>query len=736
MSMKLEENRIIDDASFFSLLKIKYNLHICRIIEESWNNFSCPIELIVFLEAIRRVEKNHDLQMEFENGESEWLKEFNSLSLIEKKLINHLMVNPQVRGILIQYSGYQIIRQLFIKYKIFHIDQGFTLWHLLSTKSSFAREMIEGFNTLKISGNREVLHRIQKAYSDMENLFHRYGQLEVISINFHFPNHSVDEAGYDRFIRKIQPILEKVQSSLQGDQRLVKGYFKLEDDGQDGLRYSCILIYPKEAKVTKQIIENQIKPLIEMTNVRMDDWGRTVDQIAGKRVTGAIENLDDLHNFCHWHLGFYYMYDVYLSLNPVVQNRYALKINHIESHDWNIDLLVTQEDFDWERVIQYHTLQNYSADSNVVWKVDHLPEAYIQKHQYLEVFVNEIDLSGRDLDSKRVLQYLEIFNDTLLNSDEPFFKFDIAATTKKKNQIRVTRLGNQFLFLYKYFKQRNISIENIQMYNAQRGGVLSQLLTSNLWHKILSVQESGAQYETHSIFLNKKKLSYFNEILRNSGFVDAKGMFSGREISYAEADLEAKKKSTEKRNILYFIKQTETTTSYVKSLFKHDSFVTRVQFYCTSLKDLDFFSKNLTEFLRIYKRKPLLKGLKGYFLVWLLGNDGLPFVDMIFILEYSKNYENREFIIQLDNEWKAFNQSKMKPEVCFNFNPQVREEADLSFTIPSLRQRFVAVEASDRKLKQDIYHNIVPFFTFRHFFLGPRIQKKKLFSKGSMTTSK
>lgn len=734
MSMKLEENRIIDDASFFSLLKIKYNLHICRIIEESWNNFSCPIELIVFLEAIRRVEKNHDLQMEFENGEGEWLKEFNSLSLIEKKLINHLMANPQVRGILIQYSGYQIIRQLFIKYKIFHIDQGFTLWHLLSTKSSFAREMIEGFNTLKISGNREVLHRIQKAYRDMEKLFYRYGQLEVISINFHFPNHSVEEAGYDRFIRNIKPILEKVQLSLHGDQRLVKGYFKLEDDGQYGLRYSCILIYPKEAKVTKQIIENQIKPLIEMTNVRMDDWGRTVDQIAGKRVSGAIEHLEDLHNFCHWHLGFYYLYDFYFSLNPVVQNRYALKINHIESHDWNIDLLVTQEDSDWERVIQYHTLQNYSADSNVVWKVDHLPEAYIQKHQYLEVFVNEIDLSGRDLDSKRVLQYLEIFNDTLLHSDEPFFKFDIAVTTKKKNQIRVTRLGNQFLFLYKYFKQRNISVENIQMYNSQRGGVLSQLLSSNLWHKVLSVQEPEAQYETHSIFLNQKKLSYFNDVLRNSGLIAAKERFGGREISYAETDSEAKKKSTEKRNILYFIKQTEATTSYVKSLFKHDSFVTRIQFYCTSLKDLDFFSKNLTEFLRVYKRKPLLKGLKGYFLVWLLGNDGLPFVDMIFILEYSKNYENKEFIIQLDKEWKAFNQDKVKLETVIA--PQVREDTDLSFIIPSLRQRFVAVEASDRKLKQDIYHNIVPFFTFRHFFLGPRIQKKKLFSKGSMTTSK
>lgn len=734
--MNLDENRILDDMYFFSLLKFKYIASLCYCLESQWNNSSCSAELIVFLEAIRRIEKNYDLKTEYENIGDEWLKEFNLLSQVEKKVINHLMVNSQERGIHIQYGGYQLIRQLFIKYGIFQESHGFILWHLINKKDSFYIEMIEGFSRLKQSGNREVLHHIQKAYGDMEKLFYRYGQLEVISINFHFPNRSIDEVGYDRFIRNIKPILEKIQLSLHGDQRLVRGYFKLEDDGQYGLCYSCILIYPKESKVTKQVIENQLKPLIEMTNVRMDDWGRTVDQIAGKRVSGAIEHLEDLHNFCHWHLGFYYLYDFYFSLNPVVQNRYALKINHIESHDWNIDLLVTQEDSDWERVIQYHTLQNYSADSNVVWKVDHLPEAYIQKHYYLEVFVNEIDLSGRDLDSKRVLQYLEIFNDTLLHADGPFFKFDIAATTKKKNQIRVTRLGNQFLFLYKYFKQRNISSENIQMYNAQRGGVLSQLLTSNLWHKILSVQEPESQYETHSIFLNQKKLSYFNEVLRNSSFIDAKGMFSGREISYAEAGLEAKKQSTEKRNILYFIKQTEATTSYVKSLFKHDSFVTRVQFYCTSLKDLDFFSKNLTEFLRIYKRKPLLKGLKGYFLVWLLGNDGLPFVDMIFILEYSKNYENREFIIQLDNEWKAFNQSKMKPEVCFNFNPQVREEADLSFTIPSLRQRFIAVEASDRKLKQDIYHNIVPFFTFRHFFLGPRIQKKKLFSKGSMTTSK
>ncbi|WP_087547639.1 hypothetical protein [Acinetobacter sp. WCHA39] len=732
--MNLDEKIILDDLYFFSLLRFKYMASLCYCLEYQWDNFSCPNELIVFLEAIRRIERNYDLKAEYENIGDEWFKEFNLLTLVEKKVINHLMLNSQERGVCIQYSGYQIIRQLFIKYRIFQESHGFILWHLFLKKDSFYSEMIEGFNRLKQSGDSGVIHRIQKACRDMEKLFYRYGQLEVISINFHFPNHSVDEVGYDRFIRNIKPILEKVQLSLHGDQRLVKGYFKLEDDGQYGLRYSCILIYPKEAKVTKQVIENQLKPLIEMTNVRMDDWGRTVDQIAGKRVSGAIEHLEDLHNFCHWHLGFYYLYDFYFSLNPVVQNRYALKINHIESHEWNIDLLVTQEDSDRERVIQYHTLQNYSADSNVVWKVDHLPEAYIQKHQYLEVFVNEIDLSGRDLDSKRVLQYLEIFNDTLLHSDEPFFKFDIAVTTKKKNQIRVTRLGNQFLFLYKYFKQRNISIENIQMYNTQRGGVLSQLLSSNLWHKVLSVQEPEAQYETHSIFLNQKKLSYFNDVLRNSGLIAAKERFGGREISYAETDSEAKKKSTEKRNILYFIKQTEATTSYVKSLFKHDSFVTRVQFYCTSLKDLDFFSKNLTEFLRVYKRKPLLKGLKGYFLVWLLGNDGLPFVDMIFILEYSKNYENKEFIIQLDKEWKAFNQGKVKLETVIA--PQVREDTDLSFIIPSLRQRFVAVEASDRKLKQDIYHTIVPFFTFRHFFLAVNVNKKKLFSKGSAIKSK
>ncbi|MCE1270591.1 MAG: hypothetical protein LWW88_03335, partial [Acinetobacter sp.] len=68
--------------------------------------------------------------------------------------------------------------------------------------------------------------------------------------------------------------------------------------------------------------------------------------------------------------------------------------------------------------------------------------------------------------------------------------------------------------------------------------------------------------------------------------------------------------------------------------------------------------------------------------------------------------------------------------------PYVKQDAVLSLATSSLRQYFVAVEASDQRLKQDIYHNIVPYFTFRHYFLVSNIQKKKLFSKGSAIKSK
>ena len=208
--MNLDENKILDDLYFFSLLKFKYIASLCYCLEYQWDHSSCSTELIVFLEAIRRIEKNYDLKAEYENIGDEWFKEFNLLTLVEKKVINHLMLNSQERGVCIQYNGYQIIRQLFIKYRVFQESHGFILWHLISKKDSFYNEMIEGFNRLKQSGDSEVIHRIQKAYRDMEKLFYRYGQLEVISINFHFPNHSVDEVGYDRFIRNIKPILEKV----------------------------------------------------------------------------------------------------------------------------------------------------------------------------------------------------------------------------------------------------------------------------------------------------------------------------------------------------------------------------------------------------------------------------------------------------------------------------------------------------------------------------------------------
>lgn len=737
--MFLGENKILRDYSFFILLGYNYTTHLAGVKESLLVEYSLPFEQIKFIEKIREIEKFRDLRTEYWAGGKAWVDAFNSFSFDEKKVINHFIWQQDNLVDSIQYNGYKILREYCKKYQIYQ-NGNFSWVHLPDQMQlSFSMEMNNSFNHAGRTEENAVIQRIEKAYVEMENLFHRYAVLEVLNVDFHFPNDDRGEAGYDRFIKNIKPILEKVQLSLHDDQRLVKGYFKLEDDGQYGLRYSCILVYPKEAGITKQVIENQLKPVIVNTFVKMSDRSRVIDTLARKKTSGTIYTLEKLHVFCHWHLGYYYLYDFYIGLNPVIQNKYALNINHIQSHDWNIDLQFTGVETDQDQLIQYHALQNYSTDPKTVWKVEHLPETLIKKHQYLEVFVNEINLPNFDLDAKRVLQYLEIFTDSLIHSNEPFFQFDIAATTKKKNQIRVTRLGNQLLFLYKYFKQKTVYIESVDFYNTMRGGMLNQLLWSDLWNTILIGKNTVVLYEVDSILLNLKKLAFFNDTLKKSTFRGEKGTFAVRTTEYAQFDPILKNNSpVVDKNISYFIKQTVNTQKYVKSLFKDDSFITRVQFYCTTTTHLVFFSENLTDFLRIYRSKPILKGMKGYFLVWLLDNNGLPVVDVIFILEYSKSYENKDFIFQLDKEWKVFIESKLQKlqDKIHDAAPYVKQEAVLSLAISSLRQYFVAVEASDHRLKQDIYHNIVPYFTFRHYFLASNIQKKKLFSKGSVIKSK
>ncbi|ENW05955.1 hypothetical protein F934_00811 [Acinetobacter beijerinckii ANC 3835] len=739
LDMILDKNKIISDYSFFSLLRYKYNTHLVGVRESLWEQYSLPIEQIKFIEKIREIEKFYDLRLEYWVGRNGWVDAFKSFSSDEKNVINHFFCRQNNLVDSIRYDGYEFLREYFKKYRIYQ-DGNFSLEHLPDfLQSSFSMEMNNSFNHAGKTRENIVILNIEKAYLEMEKLFHRYALLEVLNIEIHFPNDHRGEEGYDRFINNIKPILERVQLSLHDDQRLVKGFFKLEDDGRYGLNYSCILVYPKEAGITKQVIENQLKPVIANTLAEMHDRSIPIDSVAGMKTSGTIDTLEKLQAFCHWHVGYYYLYDFYIGLNPIVQDQYALKINHIHSHEWNIDLQFIGSNIDQEQLIQYHALQNYSSDSKAVWKVEHLPETLIQKHQYLNVFVNEINIPNFDLDAKRVLQYLEIFIDSLKHSNEPFFRFDVAATTKKKNQIRVTRLGNQLLFLYKYFKQKTVSIGSIDFYNNMRGGVLNQLFYSDLWNTILITKNIVGQDEAHSILLNLKKLAFFNDILKKSVFRDEKGVFSVRTIAYGPSDQILKNTSpTVDKNISYFINQTLNTQKYVKNLFKEDSFITRAQFYCTTITNLDFFSKNLTDFLRIYRSKAILKGLKGYFLVWLLDSDGLPVVDVIFILQYHKSYGGKDFIFQLDNQWKEFIENKLQKLQWHiqDANPCVKQDAVLSLATSSLTQYFVAVEASDHRLKQDIYHNIVPYFTFRHYFLASNIQKKKLFSKGSVIKSK
>ena len=88
-------------------------------------------------------------------------------------------------------------------------------------------------------------------YQDVFTVYKMYGSIFTTCLNFQFPNNNF--LNFDMFAQQRLNDIDLIRKNIiERDPALVKAFYKLEEDGVGGLKFSCILLYAGAAKKSKQ----------------------------------------------------------------------------------------------------------------------------------------------------------------------------------------------------------------------------------------------------------------------------------------------------------------------------------------------------------------------------------------------------------------------------------------------------------------------------------------------------
>lgn len=316
--------------------------------------------------------------------------------------------------------------------------------------------------------------------------------------------------------------------------------------------------------------------------------------------------------------------------------------------------------------------------------------------------------------------YLDKFND-LITSVQP------------------SRLGRQLIYLFNLLCQQQDAIQQVKGQISLLGQRFQLLLDNQVWLALEKISEKGSAAIT-----DVKILQQFN-LLRVHYQPD---QLSARMSEFDTSGVDLVFFS--KDDFVAYKRRTIHAQQYLEGLLSYNQLICRFKFYAevggeSFLEKREIFSAHFTEFLRIHKRSDLLKELNGYFLIW--SNKPLhrsfvkqkiePYVDIVFLVEPSYGFSISSFEQKLVMAWNDF---QGKKSLLAKHEKYIRTRSLCLEVLMSseelLASKFVTFEKKNKKLKKALLEKLVPYFTYRHFYL-PKLydvrehKKVKMFSKGS-----
>lgn len=754
----------INDNDFFKLCQLKFPVYLADCYGSQASHFSIFREHIDVLELLWRIEKNLDNPKIVQSVRL--INLMGETGKVFEQLFQEQNNNLGIWGLggAISFEGFHTLisvnrntlpegESLLRELVYFRYGGAVELHYLVNLIKWMKSRLRQNESLIPIIDNNFFhLWMQSQKYQEVFSLYKMYGSLFTVCLNFHFPNENC-LFNYDMFAQQRDKDIDFIKKNiLESDPALVKAFYKNEDDGKRGLKFSCILIYAGGAKKVKQnlisIISKKLAKLVVDYPIYLEDWGEKIDQIACLSVIGNQNSEEQLRRFFYWTVSPYCRYEQFFRLSTNTNFNTLLLVNGEYS---GIYLGVKHDKFtDYEQPLNIRKFNNYSASVNLVWDTKHLDKVFQEKNKAVLIYYRELQLGHEHgkLYDPSFLHYLGIFIDNLAQQREPFFILTFGAVNQEK-QIRVTRLGNQLLFLLEKFVPLGIdAFEALNIYNQRLYGRFDLLLHSAIWLEMREILLS------RDIRLTVKQLRALNEARKKTTFASGRAPHTVR-VSDLSSISGVQKVLYKDEYFAYYEKRTTDTKKYVQAFFKQDRLLARFQIFYDS-PDFDnevlrsAFSAAFTEFLRLNKRTELLRDLVGYFLVWLDDHQNKPYIDLIVILNCTdESFKNQASLAcKLDRAWAEFllrrqlDSSPIQPDSFFS---NVRE-LPIMQSAHALNQHSVVVESLNKELQKEITQYLVPYFTYRHFFLPYHIennkklsnaaQKVKLFSRGAALKKK
>lgn len=533
----------------------------------------------------------------------------------------------------------------------------------------------------------------------VSNFFQQYGNLYTLNIIYQFkkPN---DKKSSNQINQQLQ-VVHLIEQEIVSDSRLLKTFFKFEDDGAQGFLLNCILIYPEQVFSKPDQCLDWLESIPSMVNkyitVGFKNWGKMLSQVADTNVVGWMKNHKQLKDFLYWTVGSFYRYEDFFNdccfqtNNEEFQHQQVLKpwtLGTTLSKIGRVPNLAQEQLTEWWRCI---------SDPEDVWSIDILPKSDQKKLIIDKIVLSEIayDLVPEKKISNDVYYFLQVFYTFLRLGTELFFILD-----GTKNLIRLSKLGRQLFYVFNMFCQRPNILNDLKELDEMLGFRLSPFLNGQLCAALVKSSEFGV-----ATFMDIKTLNNYNS-LRNF-YLPSK--FSARMSSFENGHVE----NSTYNDLTVFERRTKTAKEYFEKVFQRDRLVCRINFYAeakgdTFIAQRKIFSEHFSEFLRTQqKSNGILNHLNSYFLIWLgepqaqsfEKKKAVPYVEVVFIFNYTYGDDFEQIIIEIFNAWQKF-EGKQAADIenRIYFRTSNSECKKLMHSDELLNSHFVITEKKNKKL--------------------------------------
>lgn len=744
------KSTIINNKDLFLVLEKKYPYAIDDWGKDENKKISIFRDWIGLFNSLCELEKNYQEERQIDESDfkgdsfhSEKMRELFRPLLINREIffyknaINFELFQVykwcleiyDLRG---QGAGRNKIFQVLRRYQVLEVT--FPVQACLLFYSIFTEQLRLKNIGVKYSYSVQNQQLLVEAQKEVLELSKRYGHLYTVNVTYQLklPNNLSSTIDIRRGFHELHLIEQKIVL----DKRLLKVLFKFEDDGLHGCLLNCILIYPMQALSNVKQCLTQLETISETsangTQIKFQNWGMVLNHIAEVEVVGHIDQSEKLQNFLYWTLGSFYRHDDFFSYcYPLANDGNFIHEQVLEP--WALSLKVPKKGIQVKDINRiYSELMNSISDVDEVWSISVLPKTLQKELAIDKIMLSEIvyELRYDSAFNGEVLGCLQVFYTFLKVGDEPFFyivKFKDLVT-----DIKPSRLGRQFIYLYNALCQQPEIISQIEELDSMLGQRFQMLLNSQLWVYIKELVRTD-----NTIISKVETLHTLNQLC---GYYRL-NQTRIPSYPYTIDDFVASER------------RTADAYKYFEGLLQGNQLICRFKFYAdvegiSFLEKREIFAKHFTEFLRIHKRSSLLKNLNGYFLIWLDEpyekgfqdrRPPKPYVDVIFIMEFVYGLSYQSFEQDVLNAWKEYKGKKsLIGESLNQFRTRAFQGEYLMHSEESLKSTFVVFEKKNKKLKRALLEKLLPYFTYRHFYLSKLYDDKqdpkiKMFSKGVLS---